>query len=274
MSNRYELLPFGTALAEAAAATAPLTLTVTCSPKRGVDRSVEIAEKLVELGHRPVPHVAARMLRDSAHLDEVLRRCADARIGELFVIGGDAPEPIGAFASADELLPLLDVHPHRPARIGIAAYPEGHPLIDDDTLRESLARKATHADYLTTQMCFDPDVLLAWVAATHADGISLPIYAGMPGQVERRRLVEISMRVGVGRSVKLVRRQRGLTRLFSQPRHAADRLYDALARRDGSPVQPLAGFQYYTFNRLLDTLAWERRRAERTVAGRRLLNHG
>jgi methylenetetrahydrofolate reductase (NADPH) len=259
MSIRYELLPFGAALEQAAAAPAPLTLTVTCSPKHGIDATVDMAEQLADLGHRAVPHVAARQLRDAAHLDAILERCAAAGVDDLVVVGGDSPEPLGPFQSADALLPVLNAHRHRPARIGIGGYPEGHPSIPESVLRESLVRKATRADYVITQMCFDSGTLLNWVASARADGITLPIYAGLPGQVDRRRLAEIATRVGVGQSLKRLRGQRGLTRFLRQPSHIADRLLDGLSDPDGAVVEQLAGIQYYTFNRLLDTLSWETR---------------
>ena len=44
--------------------------------------------------------------------------------------------------------------------IGVPAYPEGHPDIADDRLQAVLAQKQPFADYMTTQMCFDPDAIV------------------------------------------------------------------------------------------------------------------
>jgi methylenetetrahydrofolate reductase (NADPH) len=259
--SRYEILPFGAGAEEAAALTEPVTLTVTCSPRHGLDKTVEVAESLRGHGHTIIPHVPAKMVRDREHLDEVLRRFAEAGIDEIFLVGGDAPEPHGPFDSAVQLLPAIHEHPQRPKRIGIGAYPEGHPLIDPEALKAALGEKSELADYVVTQMCFDADLLIDWIREVRADGLTLPIYIGIPGAVDRRKLLEISMKVGVGQSVSFLRKQRGLRRLFTSPLHATAKLYDALAPRVGDPKLGIAGFHWYTFNRLADTVAWEQERA-------------
>ena len=263
--SRYEILPFGSGPDEARALTRPVTITVTCSPRHGLDRTVEIAERLRRRGHALVPHVPARMVRDSEHLGVVLKRIANAGIEEIFMVGGDAPQPHGPFASAVDLLPVVHEHPLRPRRVGIGAYPEGHPLIPDDALVRALARKSELADYVVTQMCFDPGLLMSWLYTQRARGLVLPVYIGIPGVVDRRKLLEISMRVGVGQSVSLLRKQRGLRRLISSPKHAVRFLHEALAPHVRDPDYRLAGFHWYTFNRLQATLEWEDRVRRRPV---------
>lgn len=255
--SRYEILPFGAGAEEAANLDEPVTLTITCSPRHGLDKTIELAEGLQAHGHTVIPHVSAKLVRDHAHLDEVLGRLSDAGIDEIFLVGGDSPEPHGPFDSAVALLPAIHEHAQRPKRIGIGAYPEGHPLIDPATLRSSLGEKSELADSVVTQMCFDADVLVAWIEEARADGLTLPIYIGIPGAVDRRKLLEISMKVGVGQSVSFLRKQRGLRRLFTSPMHATSKLYYELVPRIGDPALGIAGFHWYTFNRLGDTLEWE-----------------
>jgi methylenetetrahydrofolate reductase (NADPH) len=256
--SRYEILPFGSGVDAAMAEPEPLTVTITCSPRHGIDRTVELAERLAAHGHRAVPHLAARKLRSPDHLGEVLVRLHAAGVDDVFLVGGDGPEPEGPWQSALALLPELAEHPWRPARIGIGAYPEGHPLITPDVLQAALAEKALLADYLVTQLCFDPAALLAWLAEARAAGVSLPAYVGVPGLVDRRKLMEISLRVGVGPSVTFLRKQRGLRRLLGSPAHAAAGLHAALAPRVGDPALGIAGLHWYTFNQLRETVAWER----------------
>ncbi|ADB52768.1 methylenetetrahydrofolate reductase [Conexibacter woesei] len=259
MSARYEILPFGAWEAEAAAV-APVTLTITCSPRLGVEHTLTVAERARALGHRVVPHVAARMVADRSHLDTLMERLAAAGIDDVFLIGGDAAAPAGAFDSAVELLPLMHAHELRPRRIGIGAYPEGHPLVDRATLADALCRKAAFADYMVTQLCFDPAALLRWIEQTRAAGVDLPSYVGLPGAVDRRRLLEVSMRVGVGDSIGFLRKQRGIRRLLSRPERAVERLGAAFAPLVGEPELAIEGLHFYTFNRLRATLAWEAQR--------------
>jgi methylenetetrahydrofolate reductase (NADPH) len=269
--SQFEVLPLDDTEAEARRVPEPAQLTITCSPRHGPDESVAVARRLTALGHRVTVHLAARMVRDRAHLDRLLEAMAEADCcDDLFLIGGDQTPPLGPYSSAQELLPVICEHDRRPRTIGIAGYPEGHPQIDADTLAEALVQKSACSDYVTTQLCFDPDAVLAWVDDTRARGVTLPVLVGIPGAVDRGRLLKMGMRIGVGSSLRFVRKQRGLMELLGLSGSPADRIYDALAPCLGDPDRNLAGFHYYTFNALADTWNWEcekRRNGGSSAAG-------
>ena len=197
------------------------------------------------------------MVESRGHLDELLASMAASGVDDAFVVGGDATPPRGPYSSALELLPLIQEHARRPTTIGIAGYPEGHPLIDTPALAEALKQKSPHASYIATQLCFDPQVLLAWVRSIRDAGIDLPVYVTVPGMVDRRRLLEISARVGVGPSLRFLRKQGGWRNVLRMSKSSADRLYDAFVPHLDDPELNLAGFHYVTFNRLLETWRWE-----------------
>jgi methylenetetrahydrofolate reductase (NADPH) len=269
---RFEILPFGDVEEQAAQTDTPLRLTVTTSPKHGIDRSLEVAIRLRALGHGVTLHVAARMVRAESHLDEILERCLAAGIDDLLVIGGDAPDPPGPFTDAGELLDVLQDRPLRPERIGIGGYPEGHPLISTQILEAALEHKARVADYIVTQLCFDAQILLTWVDRLRERGIDRPVYVGAVGPVERRRLLEISTKIGVGPSLRFLRNQHGLTALVRSPTDAAVTFYDDAAPQVGDPRRGIVGFHFFTFNDLLGTRRWEKRR--RAALGRGDKIHG
>jgi len=254
---RYEVLPFGTVEEQAAQTGEPLRLTVTTSPKHGIDRSLDLAVGLRALGHNVTLHMAARMVRAESHLDEILEQCVAAGIDDLLVIGGDAPDPLGPFADAGELLDVLHGRPHRPERIGIGGYPEGHPLISTPVLEAALARKALVAEYIVTQLCFDATTLLTWIDRVRERGIELPVYIGAVGPVERRRLLEISSKIGVGPSLRFLRNQHGLTTLFRSPEYTAVTFYDDVAAQLHDSRRGIVGFHFFTFNDLLGTRRWQ-----------------
>ncbi len=256
--TRFEILPFGRGIEQASQVREPLHLTVTTSPKHGVDLSVDVAVELRRVGHSVTPHIAARMVRGESHLTEILERTTAAGIDDLFVIGGDAVEPLGPYAGAGELLEVLAAHPLRPSLIGIGGYPEGHPLIDPPVLQSALAEKARVASYVVTQLCFDMDTVLRWLEGVRAQGIELPVLLGAVGPVERRRLLEIATRIGVGPSLRFVRKQRGLTRLFRSPTHSATRFFEDASPYVGDRELGIAGFHIFTFNDLIGTLEWQR----------------
>ena len=258
---RFEIFPAGSIETQAAELPRPAHITITCSPKHGPDHSIEAAGRLRDLGHTLTVHVAARMVRDRSHLDALLAAMKDAGADDLFLVAGDIEDQLGEYASAVELLPLVAEHPQRPTTIGITGYPEDHPFISDEDLEQALRDKCRHADYITTQMCFDPDTLRDWVVRHRERGLTLPVVIGMPGKVKRKRLLTMSAQIGVGPSMRFLRKQRGLLNLIRR-RSTADRLYDAFAPMRDEPDLKLAGFNYYTFNQLLETWEWHQRKLE------------
>jgi methylenetetrahydrofolate reductase (NADPH) len=257
---RLEVLPLpGGIVEEAARLPRPIRIAVTCSPRHGPDRGVEVAAQLRELGHSLTVNVAARMVRDRDHLDQLLAGLADAGVDDLFLIGGDIEDPVGEYSSALDLLPLVDDHPQRPGLIGVAGYPEGHPLISAEELERVLRDKSRLADYVVTQMCFDPEALRTWIVSQREQGMELPIVIGMPGKVARRKLLRMSVRIGVGPSLDFLRKQKGLRSLLSRG-STADRLYDGITPMLDDPELALAGLQYFTFNELLQTWEWHQKR--------------
>jgi methylenetetrahydrofolate reductase (NADPH) len=257
--TRYEVLPFHRGLHQATELAHPVHLTVTCSPKHGPDHALEAAARLRELGNEVTVHVAANLVRDAAHADALLRRMTELGIADLFLIGGDAAQAVGDYATAGELLKVVAAHPLRPASLGIAGYPEGHPFIDDATLDEALLNKAALADYVTTQLCFDPAALERWLARQRGRGLDLPVWLGMPGQVSAARLLEISAHIGVGPSVSFLRKQRGPRGLFGMltARHGTvtERLFDKLGPIAGADGR-VQGLHYFTLNELIATREW------------------
>ncbi len=256
---RLEVLPLPGIVEEAARLPRPIRIAVTCSPKHGPDRGVEVAAQLRELDHTLTVHVAARMVRDRAHLDQLLAGLADVGVDDLFLIGGDIEDPVGEYSSALDLLPLVVDHPQRPGLIGVAGYPEGHPLISAEELERVLRDKSRLTDYVVTQMCFDLEALRTWIVSQRERGMELPIVIGMPGKVTRRKLVTMSARIGVGPSIDFLRKQKGLRSLLSR-RSTVDRLYEGIAPLLDDPELAIAGLQYFTFNELLQTWEWHQKR--------------
>jgi methylenetetrahydrofolate reductase (NADPH) len=73
-----------------------------------------------------------------------------------------------------ELVALVADHPERPELIGVAGYPEGHPLISDEQLERAQRAKGRLADYVVTQMCFEAQTLRGWIEREREQGMSCP----------------------------------------------------------------------------------------------------
>jgi len=255
----YEVLPLRGA-EERVLAHVPreVALSVTTTAARGLEPTVELAARLTAAGYRVAPHLAARQVRDRAHLDDVLARLHAARIEGVFVVGGDAPDPAGPFPDALSLLEALD---GRFGSVGIGGYPEGHGRIADAQIERAMAAKAPHATYVVTQLCFDAAAITRW-----AGGVDLPVRVGVPGPVARAKLVRIAAGLGLGQSARFLAKQRGLVGRFLLPGgYRPDRLVRGL----GPAFARGAGLHVYTFNELAATESWRQSRLARLAGATR-----
>jgi methylenetetrahydrofolate reductase (NADPH) len=254
---RYEVIPVRGIEQKVAALPYGATVTVTASPKLGLDRTLDLSTVLAARGYRVVPHLAARMIAGRGHLERMVQRLEGAGIREVFVVGGDASPPAGGYADAGDLLEELAGLAHPFARIGIGGYPEGHPQISDERLLEALRRKQPFASHLVTQMCFDANALADWAGGIRDAGIELPVVVGLPGVVERRRLAEISLKAGVGASLGYLRKHgRQIVTLARARSYDPTLLARAVAGRAQEPSLGLSGVHLFTFNQVEQTRDW------------------
>ena len=263
--SRYEVLPLE-GVEEQVLEHVPraVTLTVTASPTKGLEPTFAVAERLVRQGYEVVPHLSARLIRDTAQLAEHVDRLRETGVREVFVVAGDAQEPHGEFDGAVALLEALDALGHPFERIGITGYPESHPLIDDETTISAMFAKARHASYIASQVCFDPAVTATWIENVWERGTRLPIYVGVPGVVSRAKLLRVSTRIGIGDSLRFLRKNGSFAGRFLRGGFSPDPLVDGLG--DVVESEKVAGFHVFTFNDLEDTERWRRERLERIAS--------
>lgn len=263
--SRYEVLPLD-GIEQQVLEHVPLdvTVTVTASPTKGLEPTLALAATLVRHGYEAVPHLSARLVRDAAHLAELVARLREAGVRDVFAVAGDAEQPHGAFQGAAELLDALAGLGHPFERIGITGYPESHPLIDDETTIAAMFAKARHATYIASQVCFDPRVTAAWIENVWARGTRLPIYVGVPGVVSRTKLLRVSTRIGIGDSLRFLRKNGDFAGRFLRGGFSPDSVVDGLGPVLESGM--VAGFHVFTFNDVEDTERWRRRRLERLAS--------
>lgn len=241
---------------------------ITCSPATGVEPTLDLVEQLRAMpdrnGLKLIPHVASRVVRNKHHLSEILGRLEAARVDSVFVPGGDAPEPFGDYSNSLDL--LRDMHDigHGIEHVGVAAHPEGHPLVDSAELTRLLKEKQRYANYMVTQMCFDATVLIDWLRRMRSEGITLPAWLGLPGVAEISKLISLSLRIGVGQSVSVLKKQKGLVRkLLSAKPYQPDELLDALRPSLADPELNIPGFHLFSFNNVEKTECWRVKTLER-----------
>jgi len=267
---RYEVLPLdGTADAVVDHVPREVTVTVTASPRRGMEPTLALSESLARQGYRVVPHLAARLVIDESHLRDMLCRISEAGIRDIFVIAGDG-EPAGVFPDSLRLLSALregqaDGLGQHLEQVGVAGYPEGHPDVSDAQLTRALLAKQPSSTYLVTQLCFSARTVSAWVDRMRAAGVSLPVYPGVAGVVDQQRLLRVAQRIGVGQSMRFLRKHHGLLRLLSPGGYRPDGLVRELASLLAPSADDMAGLHVYTLGAVAATERWRREALEQTL---------
>lgn len=257
----YEVMPFRNAaqdVVEHVPTTVPLSVTVTAA--KGIDATLDLTESLLRHGYAVTPHLPARQFVDGAHVADVVARLRESGTRSVFVVGGDAPEPAGAFPDAYSLLRAMAEAGPPFDEVGIGGYPEGHAAIPRDALSLALARKAPLATRILTQICFDAGATASWAARLAASGVPLPVHVGIPGPVNRQRLVRISAGLGLGQSARFLQKQQSLWWRFLlpggyDPTRLARRLFAAVPKVDTN----IHALHVFTFNELRRTELWRRR---------------
>jgi methylenetetrahydrofolate reductase (NADPH) len=265
---RYEILPLeGVADDVEEFLPRELKLTVTASPSKGLDATLELAERLSGAGYAVTPHVSARLVRDTRHLEELVHRLRGAGVSDIFVIAGDMSEPCGEFEDSAALLSAMGELRERFTHVGISGYPESHHVISDEMTIEAMFEKEPMATYIVSQVCFEAEVIATWVRRVRDRGTLLPIWIGVPGTVSNRKLFRISRRIGLGESARFLRAHGGWIRRLARPRlYEPTSLVEELAPTVADPASRIAGFHIYTFNELDRTERWRRQVVERLIA--------
>jgi methylenetetrahydrofolate reductase (NADPH) len=241
------------------------TVTITASPQLELEATIEAAEEAAQAGYEVVPHVSARYVRGPEHLAEICERLKAVGIDDIFVPGGDREEPIGEFESAYDMLVALDDLEYEFEEIGITGYPEGHEFLSQETLTEAMEKKAPYATYIATQLCYDPETILEWIETIRDRGIDLPVEVGIPGVMKYEKLLNISQKVGVGDSVRFLKKTTGIVGFVKQfigsrGRYRPDELVDGLGPH--ADEYGIRGIHVYTFNQVPDTEEWRTSRLQ------------
>ncbi|MGH8861870.1 MAG: methylenetetrahydrofolate reductase [Jatrophihabitantaceae bacterium] len=254
---RYEVLPTRSCEELVLEHLSPgFAVTVTASPRKGLEATLELAERLAGRGFPAVPHLAARMISGRAELADICDRLVAAGITTVFVPAGDADPPAGAYLSSLDLLRDL-AELGRPFRdVGITGYPESHPTIHDDLTVQAMWDKRRFATQVVSNMTFDPAMLTTWLARMRNRGITLPLLVGVPGPIDRTKLLMTATKIGVGESTKfLTKHRRTLTRLAAPGGFTGERFLQRVAPALTKDAL-VAGLHVFTFNQLAETERW------------------
>ena len=184
------------------------------------------AKRLKDEGFEVMPHFPARMIKNHAVLNDLISMYQnEAGVDEALLLAGGLPNPAGDYNSSIQLIEsgLFDKAGFK--RLHVAGHPEGNKDIDPDgsnkNVSEALSWKQEFSNRtdasmaITTQFCFDANVVKKWAGTIKDSGVDIPIHIGIAGPAKLQTLLKFSIECGVGASMKvLTKRAKDITKLL------------------------------------------------------------
>jgi methylenetetrahydrofolate reductase (NADPH) len=167
------------------AALKPDFISVTCGAGGSTQsQTMEVSKIVAENGASSLTHLTC-VNSTKEKIAQTMEQMKAAGIQNILALRGDIPQGMtedeatrDGYKHADELTAVLKSNGFC---VGGACYPEGHPesanrIEDIELLKKKVA---AGADFLTTQMFFDNDMLYSFLYRLEAAGIHLPVLAGI-----------------------------------------------------------------------------------------------
>ena len=191
-----------------------------------IPEMIVTAKRLKDEGFKVMPHFPARVIKNRSTLNDIISMYQnEAGVDEALLLAGGLPSPAGDYNSSMQLIEsgLFDKAGFK--RLHVAGHPEGNKDIDPDgsnkNVSEALSWKQEFSNRtdasmaITTQFCFDANVVKKWADTIKDSGIDLPIHIGIAGPAKLQTLLKFSIECGVGASMKvLTKRARDITKLL------------------------------------------------------------
>ena len=124
--------------------------------------------------------------------------------------------------------------------------------------KQTLITELGFEGFTSTQMCFDVGKIEQWVVRQRDGGMTMPIHLGVPGAVDRARLLSLGTRLGIGSSLRYLRKNSGaILRKFSPKSYDPNKLIAPIA----APADELniTALHVFTFNSIETTAEWQRK---------------
>jgi methylenetetrahydrofolate reductase (NADPH) len=219
-----------------------------------------------EAGLEPVPHIAARRVKDHAELNDYLARAVgEAAVRKALIIGGDEPQATGPYADAATLIRGGRLAAAGLREIGLPGYPEGHPRIALAALERAFAEKLSIAaeqglgSYVVTQFSFAPARVIEYCASLARSAPKIPVYVGLAGPTNPVALLRFAQRCGVSASLRALRTQ-GMDAVRLVTHTDPEQQLSTLARYCAAHADcNVVGVHLFTFGGVKSSAAWMNR---------------
>lgn len=188
-------------------------INVTFLENEDLTMRVSAAAAVKRLSFTPVPHISARRLKSQEMLEEYLTALRDIGASDnVLIIGGDPTVPMGPYEESLAVIESGLLQQYGVRHISIGGHPSGDPNIPADALMPAIEKKAAALAQagipgtVITQVDFDVDRVLSWVAEVREHGVDLPIRVGVPGPASVKLLLGFASRLGISTSATIAKK--------------------------------------------------------------------
>ena len=234
-----------------------------------ISTMVATAKRINEEGFTVMPHIPARIIKDQTVLSDWISMYQnEAGVKEALLLAGSSKKPVGDYDSSMQLIEseLFDKAGFK--RLHIAGHPEGSKDIDPDGGMQNVSKalswkqeffNRTDAKMaITTQFCFDANVIKKWADDIKDDGIDIPIHIGIAGPAKLQTLLKFSIECGIGSSMKiLTQRAKDITKLLL-PYEPTQVLRDLAEYKAKDPKFNIEQVHFFPFGGIKQTSDWVR----------------
>ncbi|MEM8730237.1 MAG: methylenetetrahydrofolate reductase [Pseudomonadota bacterium] len=232
-----------------------------------IDEMVSTARRLSADGFQVMPHFPARIIRDSATLEDwIARYQGEAGVSQALLLAGGVAQPQGDFHSSMQLLETGAFDRAGFTRLHVAGHPEGNRDIDPDgslaNVEEALrwkhdfAQRSDASMAIVTQFSFDPEPIIDWASAVKGAGIDLPIHIGIAGPAKLQTLIKFAIACGVGPSLKVLqKRAMDVTKLV-MPYEPSDVIAALAAHKAANPDFAIDQVHFFPLGGIRANATW------------------
>jgi methylenetetrahydrofolate reductase (NADPH) len=129
---------------------------------------------------------------------------------------------------------------------------------------QSMWDKRRHATHIVSNLTFDPAAISSWLGRLRRRGVTLPVLLGIPGPVERTKLLAMATKIGVGESTRFLAKHKGtFARLAAPGGFTGERFLEKCGPALAAPDANVTGLHVFTFNQIAETEAWRTALLER-----------
>ena len=232
-----------------------------------IEDMVKTAKRLSEDGYAVMPHFPARIIKDTATLENwIAQYQGEAGVTQALLLAGGVDKPHGDFHSSMQLMETGLFDKAGFTHLHVAGHPEGNKDIDPDgsmsnvndalSWKQEFSKRTDAQMALATQFAFEAKPIIEWANSVKDSGIDIPIHIGIAGPAKLQTLIKFAIACGVGPSLKVLqKRAMDVTKLLL-PYEPTEVLSELAAYKGANPEFNITNVHFFPLGGIKTNANW------------------